>query len=74
MRLDFPCGLWGQGGWGWADQWEFPKGSGSCALWRGGSGDFPPSSSPASTAWKWVANKMYHWADDVTVAQAWDLC
>lgn len=44
-----------------------------CPL-EGGSGDFPPSSSPASTAWKWVANKTYHWVDHVTVAQAWDLC
>lgn len=58
MRLDFPCGLWGQRGWGWAGQWEFPKGSTSCAFWRRlrrllslGSVPQPPS------VWEWSLTK-----------------
>lgn len=72
MCLDFPCGLWGQGGWGWAGQWEFPKGSPSCALWR--RLRRLPSLQPSSLQLLGSGDKAYHWADDVTVAQVWDLC
>lgn len=40
----------------------------------GGSGDCPPSSPPVSNCLEVVSDKAYHWADDVTVAQVWDLC
>lgn len=39
----------------------------------GGSGDCPSSSPPASNWLEGVADKLHYWAEDVTVAKAWDL-